>query len=178
MDSSPLLASSQGRKRNPLQSVSSSRLNQLPPTPEASPAKRARIEYQQEERPRRRLQQASPLKEALIQQSLGFKTSYESLFARNRALKSFCSRPADSRMLIDKAEPSPVLPFAMAACNNNSIFAVADEAGQVRLYDSADDVEIGLDGEKVSFGLHENSIFDLSWSPDDLKLVRFLIDYY
>jgi len=54
----------------------------------------------------------------------------------------------------------------------NSITAVCDELGDVRLLDTLPSVPTGLTTEYVRMNCHDNAIFDISWSADDMKLVR------
>ena len=59
------------------------------------------------------------------------------------------------------------LPFSTAACRSNSMVAIGDEDGGIRLVDSsaAEGIEFGK--EHVSFRPHQNAIMDLSFSSDD-----------
>ena len=52
----------------------------------------------------------------------------------------------------------------------NSLVAIGDEEGSVRLLDSNEDVEIGFTREYLSFRPHTNAVLDLAFSPDDLLL--------
>jgi len=59
------------------------------------------------------------------------------------------------------------LPFCAAACHSNSMVAIGDEEGGIRLVDST-----GIDGAEfgrthVSFRPHHNAVMDLSFSSDD-----------
>jgi hypothetical protein len=49
--------------------------------------------------------------------------------------------------------------------------AVCDELGDVRLLDTSPSVETGFTTEYVRMNCHDNAIFDISWSADDMKLV-------
>ena len=48
--------------------------------------------------------------------------------------------------------------------------AIGDEMGHVRLVESGKDEEPGFTKEFLSFQCHDNAIFDMSWSLDDLQL--------
>lgn len=56
----------------------------------------------------------------------------------------------------------------------NSLAAVSDERGDVRLLDTSPSQETGITSEYIRMKCHENAIFDISWSFDDLKLVCFI----
>ncbi|KAJ5894070.1 hypothetical protein N7495_005761 [Penicillium taxi] len=62
------------------------------------------------------------------------------------------------------------LPFCNASCNNNSLVAVGDEEGSIRLLDSSKDDERGFSSAFLAFRPHMNSIMDLEFSSDDLFL--------
>jgi hypothetical protein len=73
-------------------------------------------------------------------------------------------------------------PFAIKCCNSitdhfyaneaNSLAAVSDENGEVRLLDTSPSQETGIVTEYIRMRCHENAIFDISWSYDDYKLVH------
>jgi hypothetical protein len=52
--------------------------------------------------------------------------------------------------------------------------AVCDELGDVRLLDTSPAVETGFTTEYVRMNCHDNAIFDISWSADDMRLVCLL----
>jgi len=56
----------------------------------------------------------------------------------------------------------------------NSLAAVSDERGDVRLLDTSPNQETGITSEYIRMKCHENAIFDICWSYDDLKLVDFI----
>lgn len=60
------------------------------------------------------------------------------------------------------------IPFCAAACNTNSLVAVGDEEGRVRLLDTARDADF----KKIHlcFQTHNNAIIDLAFSEDDQRL--------
>jgi hypothetical protein len=57
----------------------------------------------------------------------------------------------------------------------NSLMAVSDEAGAVRLLDTAPTQETGITKEYIRMQCHDNAVFDISWSADDMKLVKPLV---
>lgn len=62
----------------------------------------------------------------------------------------------------------PALPFCTASCNTNSLVAVGDEEGGIRLIDSAPDSDFKT--IHVNFRVHNNALMDLAFSPDDYLL--------
>ena len=52
----------------------------------------------------------------------------------------------------------------------NSLCAVCDELGEIRLLDTSPTQITGIANEYVRMKCHENAIFDISWSRDDLRL--------
>jgi hypothetical protein len=56
----------------------------------------------------------------------------------------------------------------------NSLAAVSDENGHVRLLDTSPSQETGITREHIRMTCHDNAIFDIDWSADDLKLVNTL----
>lgn len=60
------------------------------------------------------------------------------------------------------------LPFCTASCNTNSLIAIGDEQGNVRMVDSAPSAEFAK--THVSFKPHRNAIMDITMSSDDMLL--------
>jgi hypothetical protein len=54
----------------------------------------------------------------------------------------------------------------------NSLTAISDENGDVRLLDTSPLHETGFTNEYIRMNCHDNAIFDINWSADDMKLVR------
>ncbi|KAI1914489.1 hypothetical protein LOZ39_004466 [Ophidiomyces ophidiicola] len=67
-------------------------------------------------------------------------------------------------------EDRPTLPFCTAACHTNSLVAIGDEEGGIRIIDSAKDDKLGFSKTYLSFQPHMNSIMDLEFSSDDKLL--------
>ena len=59
------------------------------------------------------------------------------------------------------------LPFCTAACRSNSMVAIGDEDGGIRLVDSSGAEGIEFGQEHVAFRPHQNAVMDLSFSSDD-----------
>lgn len=62
------------------------------------------------------------------------------------------------------------LPFCSASCNTNSLVAIGDEDGGVRLLESSNKLKPGFSKAYLTFRPHVNAILDLAFSPDDLLL--------
>jgi WD40 repeat protein len=60
------------------------------------------------------------------------------------------------------------LPFCTASCNTNSLIAIGDEEGSIRLVDSSSASPFGQ--THVRFKVHSNAIMDLAFSSDDYML--------
>ncbi|KAM5442577.1 hypothetical protein MferCBS31731_002456 [Microsporum ferrugineum] len=120
----------------------------------------------------RALAQASP---SLHLRSFGIsRSSKRTIRASNGAnwqdeTASFYSQPEDNHPCW-KGE-YPVTPYCTASCNTNSLVAVGDEAGGIRLLDTSPDVEKGFSNAYLSFpSMHKNSLMDLEFSSDDKLL--------
>ncbi|MCJ1453894.1 hypothetical protein MMC28_004243 [Mycoblastus sanguinarius] len=84
---------------------------------------------------------------------------------------SFYTRPEDAYVCANVAAPSEhTIPFCIISCNTNSLVAVGDEDGGVRLLESARDDKRGFSKAYLAFRPHANAILDLAFSPDDLLL--------
>ncbi|KAJ5178341.1 uncharacterized protein N7500_001040 [Penicillium coprophilum] len=84
---------------------------------------------------------------------------------------NFHSQPGDHHICQSYAsEGSLALPFCNASCNTNSLVAVGDEEGGIRLLDSSIDEEAGFTNAYLGFRPHMNSIMDLEFSSDDMLL--------
>ncbi|KAL4946380.1 hypothetical protein BDV06DRAFT_137063 [Aspergillus oleicola] len=83
---------------------------------------------------------------------------------------TFYSRPDDSHACTSASGDRPALPFCTAACNTNTLVAVGDEEGGIRLLDSAKNDKVGFSKAFLSFRPHANAIMDLDFSFDDMLL--------
>ncbi|KAJ5102082.1 hypothetical protein NUU61_004304 [Penicillium alfredii] len=84
---------------------------------------------------------------------------------------NFYSRPEDRHSCSSYASNGQLaLPFCNASCNTNSLVAVGDEEGGIRLLDSSKVDERGFSAAYLGFRPHMNSIMDVEFSPDDMFL--------
>ncbi|KAI0157894.1 WD40 repeat-like protein [Hypoxylon sp. FL1284] len=83
----------------------------------------------------------------------------------------FYSRPKDIHECIGEDGSSRTIPFCTATCNTNSLTAVGDEEGRIRLLDSSSDhPEEPFSNVHLAFQAHGNAIIDMSFSDDDYLL--------
>ncbi|KAK3359965.1 WD40-repeat-containing domain protein [Lasiosphaeria hispida] len=78
----------------------------------------------------------------------------------------FYSRPEDVHLCTSHEGAARSIPFCTTSCRKNSLVAVGDEEGYVRLLDS----EKEFAKIHVSFQAHGNAIIDLDFSEDDYLL--------
>ena len=84
---------------------------------------------------------------------------------------AFHSGPSDVYSCASLGGPAMTLPFCTASCNTNSLTAVGDEQGGIRLMDSASDHKEGFTKHYLSTsGIHSNAVMDLTFSEDDALL--------
>ncbi|KAF2723664.1 WD40 repeat-like protein [Polychaeton citri CBS 116435] len=76
---------------------------------------------------------------------------------------NFVSTPSDVHTTEHRC-----VPFCVANCNTNSLIAVGDESGTVRLLDSSS--ESSFSTPHVLFRPHKNAVMDLAFSSDDYLL--------
>ncbi|KAL2222094.1 WD domain protein [Thermoascus aurantiacus ATCC 26904] len=82
----------------------------------------------------------------------------------------FYTRPEDLHSCISFAGDHLALPFCTASCNTNSLVAVGDEEGGIRLLESAKNDKTGFSKSYLTFRPHVNAIMDLEFSSDDKLL--------
>ncbi|KXJ93098.1 WD40-repeat-containing domain protein, partial [Microdochium bolleyi] len=82
----------------------------------------------------------------------------------------FYSRPDDVHSCTSQDGPGRCIPFCVAACHSNSLTAVGDEEGRVRLLESNGDASQPFSKLHLSFQAHSNAIIDLAFSDDDYLL--------
>ena len=63
-----------------------------------------------------------------------------------------------------------VIPFCATSCNTNSLTAVGDEEGRVRLLESKKDGKPAFENVFLAFRVHTNAIIDMVFSEDDTLL--------
>ncbi|KAL8818691.1 MAG: hypothetical protein Q9223_002728 [Gallowayella weberi] len=84
---------------------------------------------------------------------------------------NFYSTPKDSHPCVNLNDASlHALPFCIASCNTESLVAVGDEEGGIRLLETAKAGNPGFDKPYLTLRPHVNAILDLAFSPDDLLL--------
>ncbi|KAL4871044.1 hypothetical protein BDV12DRAFT_164648 [Aspergillus spectabilis] len=83
---------------------------------------------------------------------------------------TFYSRPDDSHPCTSTSGDRLALPFCTASCNTNTLVAVGDEEGGIRLLDSAKDDKAGFSKAYLTFRPHANAIMDMDFSSDDMLL--------
>ncbi|KFY18388.1 hypothetical protein V493_08654, partial [Pseudogymnoascus sp. VKM F-4281 (FW-2241)] len=80
---------------------------------------------------------------------------------------SFYSRPEDTHFCSSLEGPDRCIPFCVASCNTNSLMAVGDEEGRIRILESAKESQPAFKDIYVSFRPHSNAIIDMCFSQDD-----------
>ncbi|KAK2759147.1 hypothetical protein FQN54_003247 [Arachnomyces sp. PD_36] len=83
---------------------------------------------------------------------------------------NFYSSSDDVHSCINQNRDHMTLPFCTTACNTNTLVAIGDEEGGVRLVESAKDDKPGFSQSFLSFRPHTNAIMDLEFSSDDKLL--------
>ncbi|KAE9372357.1 WD40 repeat-like protein [Stipitochalara longipes BDJ] len=83
---------------------------------------------------------------------------------------SFYSREDDTHLCTSITGPSRTIPFCTTGCNTNSLVAVGDEEGRVRLMESAKDTKSVFKDVFHSFRVHTNAIIDMVFTDDDQLL--------
>ncbi|KAK5122080.1 hypothetical protein LTR85_004326 [Meristemomyces frigidus] len=76
---------------------------------------------------------------------------------------NFVTTPHDTHAFHGSA-----LPFCTASCNTNSLIAIGDEEGSIRLIDSSTSSDFGK--AHVNFRVHRNAVMDIAFSSDDFRL--------
>ncbi|RYP12044.1 hypothetical protein DL765_007504 [Monosporascus sp. GIB2] len=82
----------------------------------------------------------------------------------------FCSRPDQVHSCISHEGPGRCIPFCAATCHTNSLMAVGDEEGRIRLLDSSGDASHPFSDIHLTFPAHPNAIIDVAFSNDDYLL--------
>ncbi|KAL8805229.1 MAG: hypothetical protein Q9182_002104 [Xanthomendoza sp. 2 TL-2023] len=84
---------------------------------------------------------------------------------------NFYTTPKDNHPCVNLNDASlHALPFCIASCNNESLVAVGDEEGGIRLLETAKTGNPGFHKPHLTFRPQVNAILDLAFSPDDLLL--------
>ena len=82
---------------------------------------------------------------------------------------SFVSNPEDVYQC-NSGSGHVILPFSVASCNTNSLIAIGEEEGGIRLIESAAGDKQGFSKAFLTFRPHDNAIMDLEFSDDDRLL--------
>ncbi|KAL8670134.1 MAG: hypothetical protein Q9168_005316, partial [Polycauliona sp. 1 TL-2023] len=83
----------------------------------------------------------------------------------------FYTTPLDRHLFDNLGEPTEhAIPFCVASCNTNSLVAIGDEEGGIRLLETAEAGKPHFNKAYLTFRPHTNAILDLAFSPDDLRL--------
>ncbi|KAI1135692.1 WD40 repeat-like protein [Hypoxylon sp. FL0543] len=82
----------------------------------------------------------------------------------------FYSRPDDVHSCISHEGPGQCTPFCAAACNRNTLVAVGDEEGRIRLLESSNSSPDPFSKIHLCFQTHTNAIIDINFSDDDYRL--------
>jgi len=77
----------------------------------------------------------------------------------------FCTNPNDTHSFA-----YPALPFCLAPCHANSLVAVGDEDGGVRLLETNPNSTPSFASPFLTFKPHSNAVMDLAFSSDDYLL--------
>jgi WD40 repeat protein len=84
---------------------------------------------------------------------------------------AFYSAPSDVYSCTSLQGPAMTLPFCSASCNTNSLTAIGDEQGGIRLLDSAIGNRDGFTKHHLALqNVHNNAVMDLTFSHDDALL--------
>ncbi|KAK8041301.1 WD40 repeat-like protein [Apiospora phragmitis] len=100
----------------------------------------------------------------------GHSRSYMSCPAADWRMETsvFYTRPEDVHMCTSQDGVGRCIPFCTTACHTNSLVAVGDEEGQIRLLDSSGDPSSEpFSKVHLSFQAHSNAIIDMDFSADD-----------
>ncbi|KAL8725781.1 MAG: hypothetical protein Q9181_006287, partial [Wetmoreana brouardii] len=84
---------------------------------------------------------------------------------------NFYTAPNDCHLCDNLGDPTEnAIPFCTESCNNNSLVAVGDEEGGIRLLETARAGKPCFQKAYLTFRPHTNAILDLAFSPDDSLL--------
>ncbi|KAI4241074.1 MAG: hypothetical protein LQ352_007503 [Teloschistes flavicans] len=83
----------------------------------------------------------------------------------------FYTLPEDQNICDNLGDPTEhAIPFCSTSCNTNSLVAIGDEEGGIRLLETAAASKPQFTKAYLTFRPHTNAILDLAFSPDDLLL--------
>ncbi|TVY84230.1 Cell division cycle protein cdt2 [Lachnellula suecica] len=82
----------------------------------------------------------------------------------------FYSRPSDVHQCTSIETGRHCIPFCATSCNTNTLTAIGDEEGRVRLLESGRNGKPDFKEPYLSFRVHTNAIIDMCFSEDDALL--------
>ncbi|KAM5342361.1 hypothetical protein ACJ41O_013327 [Fusarium nematophilum] len=82
----------------------------------------------------------------------------------------FYSRSSDYHECVARERPGNTIPFCLASANKASVTAIGDEEGCVRFFNTTSTDNPAQDKVDAHFQVHDNAIWDMSFSSDDLRL--------
>ncbi|KAL8999374.1 MAG: hypothetical protein Q9169_001800 [Polycauliona sp. 2 TL-2023] len=86
-------------------------------------------------------------------------------------IADFYTTPTDRHLCDNLGDPTEhAIPFCVASCNTNSLVAIGDEEGGIRLLETIKAGKPHFNKAYLTFRPHTNAILDLAFSPDDLRL--------
>jgi WD40 repeat protein len=77
----------------------------------------------------------------------------------------FYTQPEDAHLF-----PGSCLPYCTASCNTNTLIAIGDEMGSIRIMDTARDNRHGFSSTYLTIQPHLNAVMDMAFSSDDSML--------
>lgn len=83
---------------------------------------------------------------------------------------SFHSRSTDYHECVARDRPGNTIPFCLASANSAPVTAIGDEEGCVRFFNTTPTDTLAQDKVDAHFQVHDNAIWDMAFSRDDLRL--------
>ncbi|KAF5007807.1 hypothetical protein FDECE_5890 [Fusarium decemcellulare] len=82
----------------------------------------------------------------------------------------FYSRSSDYHECIARERAGNTIPFCLASANKSPVTAIGDEEGCVRFFNTNLTDNVAEDKVDAHFQVHDNAIWDMAFSNDDLRL--------
>ncbi|KAM0434140.1 hypothetical protein ACHAPT_004085 [Fusarium lateritium] len=83
---------------------------------------------------------------------------------------NFHSRSTDYHECVARDRPGNTIPFCLASANSAPVTAIGDEEGCVRFFNTTSTDNPAQDKVDAHFQVHNNAIWDMAFSRDDLRL--------
>ncbi|RSL69253.1 hypothetical protein CEP51_012370 [Fusarium floridanum] len=83
---------------------------------------------------------------------------------------NFHSRSTDYHECVARDRPGNTIPFCLASANSAPVTAIGDEEGCVRFFNTTSTDNPAEDKVDAHFQVHDNAIWDMAFSRDDLRL--------